>query len=64
MLIHSFDAFSVDVIYNFHSHENKENSLNEKCGPNFWSVLYIYFFYFVQSVLFTNINVVHTLNIR
>ena len=31
-------------IYNFHSHENKENSLNEKVCPNFWSVLYMTWF--------------------
>uniref|UniRef100_A0A3Q2CM14 Ig-like domain-containing protein n=1 Tax=Cyprinodon variegatus TaxID=28743 RepID=A0A3Q2CM14_CYPVA len=39
-LIHSFDAFSVNLKF-FHSHENKENSLNEVC-PNFWYVLYLF----------------------
>ena len=28
-------------IHNVNCHENKENTLNEKVSPNFWSVLYL-----------------------
>ena len=43
-------------IYNVNSHENKEETLNERVCPNFWLVMYVYLVSTIVLSLLYNLN--------